>query len=244
MSGLRPLLTHFSLQRTLAGVIFIPLLAYCFDPFRDMNLSFLARLIFWSGVIALALAVTWGARQLVRRNIRHSTVIMRDMAFAAFVLCLFAPALWVLSWLVFTFSGQETPGPTAVMPYGFMLAAGLMFVHKRDEATPEEPAQTPRLFRRLPQDFDGTVFRLTVRDHYVDVVTSVGVFTIRSRLTDAISEMEPVLGFCTHRSHWVTEAAIAGIEKQGNRTFLKLCNGDLIPISRKYRSELEQAGLV
>lgn len=244
MSKLSPIFAHFSLQRVLAGLVLVPLLAYSFAPFRDMDLSFPIRMVFWSGVIALALAATWVAGKLVRARISDSATYLRDGMFALLILCQFAPALWLLTWLVFTFNGSSAPGLLTVMPYGVMLATGLMLVRQRDVTSPDDPQQFPRLYRRLPTEFEGQIFRLTVRDHYVDVVTSDGVYTIRSRFTDAIDEMDPVPGHCTHRSHWVTEAAIVGVEKQGGKTFLRLCNGDFVPVSRKYRPGLEQAGLV
>ncbi|MDA7965896.1 LytTR family DNA-binding domain-containing protein [Ruegeria sp.] len=245
MSKLSPILAHFSLQRVLAGLVLVPLLAYSFAPFHDMDLSFPVRLIFWAGVIALALMTTWVAGYLVRLRVSESAVYLRDGVFALLILCQFAPALWVLTWLVFTFNGTSAPGLMTVMPYGVMLAMGLMLVRQRDVTQPEEEIpQLPRLYRRLPPGFEGQIYRLTVRDHSVDVVTSDGVFTIRSRFTDAIDEMDPVPGHCTHRSHWVTEAAILGVEKQDGKTFLKLCNDDFVPVSRKYRPGLEQAGLV
>ena len=209
-----------------------------------MNLTFTARLIFWAGVVALALAVTWGAGKVVRRTVSPSRWLIRDVAFAAVILCLFAPALWLLSWMVFTCSGQKSPGPGMVMPYGLMLTAGLMLILQRDKVESDEPQSQPRLYRRLPPDFDGQVICLKGRDHYVDVVTSAGVFTIRSRLVDAVEEMGLIPGHCTHRSHWVTAASIVGVEKQGGKTFLILCNEDRVPVSRKHRPELEQAGVI
>ncbi|MES0825971.1 LytTR family DNA-binding domain-containing protein [Ruegeria sp. SCP11] len=85
---------------------------------------------------------------------------------------------------------------------------------------------------------------MTVRDHSVEVVTSEGTITIRSRFTDAIAEMELVSGHCAHRSHWVADDAIVGVERKGGMTFLRLRNNDLVPVSRKYKPMLEQDGIV
>jgi DNA-binding LytR/AlgR family response regulator len=63
-------------------------------------------------------------------------------------------------------------------------------------------------------------------------------------LGDAIDEMEPVKGICTHRSHWVALGAIKRVEREGARLFVVLRNGDRVPVSRKYRPRLEQAGLI
>ena len=66
----------------------------------------------------------------------------------------------------------------------------------------------------------------------------------RGAAQDAVNEMEPVEGFCTHRSHWVTRAAVKRVERQGNRLYAALINGEMIPVSRKYRENLENAGLI
>ena len=68
--------------------------------------------------------------------------------------------------------------------------------------------------------------------------------TIRSRFYDAVAEMEPVQGHFTHRSHWVVDRAISGVERQGGKTALRLSNGDLVPVSRTYKPMLEQDGVV
>ncbi len=106
------------------------------------------------------------------------------------------------------------------------------------------PREIPRLARRLPDDFEGPILRLTVRDHFVDVVTEHGVHTIRMRFADAVDEMEPVQGYFTHRSHWVCRDAVGGAERDNGRYFLRLTNGDLVPVSRTYRPGLEDAGFI
>lgn len=244
MSKLTPLLAQCSPQRVVAGLVFTPLLAYSFAPFRDMSLSFPQRLLFWTGVMLLALAATWTARKLVRERLQHSGLLIRDFVFALLILILFAPSLWLLTWVLFTLGGQMAPGLLAVAPYGVLFAAGLVLVHRRDQSAPETAPQKPRLNARLPATFQGQIYRLSGRDHLVDVVTSEGTFTLRLRLSDAIAEMDPVPGHCTHRSHWVADAAIAGVGQADGRTYLRLRNDDLVPVSRKYKPMLKADGLI
>ncbi len=169
---------------------------------------------------------------------------MRDFAFVLLILTLFAPSLWFLTWILFTLNGLMAPGILKVAPYGLLFATGLLLVRQREETAAPVFEPRPRLFNRLPATFEGQVYRLTVRDHYVDVVTSDGTFTIRSRFTDAIAEMEPVQGHCTHRSHWVVDSAIVGVEKEKGKSFLHLSNGDQVPVSRKYKQQLVDDGLL
>ncbi len=244
MMKLSPIISFLSLQRVMAGLVFIPLLAYSFAPFRDMTLPFSQRMLFWTGVMLLALAATWSAGKLVRERLNRSGLLVRDFAFALLILTMFAPSLWLLTWILFTLNGLIAPGLMVVAPYGLLFATGLLLVRQREEtAAPVEAAPRPRLYNRLPATFQGQIYRLTVRDHLVDVVTSEGLFTIRSRFTDAIDEMEPVPGHCTHRSHWVVDAAIIGVEKECGKTFLRLINGDQVPVSRKYNQQLVDDGL-
>lgn len=243
-SKLSPIISFCSLQRVVAGLVFVPLLAYSFAPFRDMTLSYSQRLLFWTGAMLLALVATWAAGQLVRTKLSLSGSLFRDFAFAALILLLFAPSLWFLTWILFSLNGRMAPDLLKVVPYGLLFATGLILVRQwgdPDEAV-EEPR--PRLYHRLPTDFEGEIYRLTVRDHSVDVVTSEGTFTIRSRFTDAIAEMEPVPGHCTHRSHWVVDSTIVGVKKEAGKTYLRLRNGDQVPVSRKYKQHLVDDGLL
>ncbi len=197
--------------------------------------------------MVIALCVTWMARRLVNGRLLLTKLPVRDLAFAALILALFTPCLWVLAWALFSVGGHETPALLTAANYGAIFSAGLVLVLRGDsEPSPavHGKSEQPRLVRRLPQDFQGLIYRLTVRDHNVDVVTSQGTFTIRSRFTDAINDMEPVAGHCSHRSHWVTDASIVRAEKSDGKTWLRLVNGDLVPVSRKYRPKLEEDGLI
>lgn len=112
-------------------------------------------------------------------------------------------------------------------------------------ADPEpEPAPPPRLVRRLPEDYQGPILHLSSEDHFVDVITAAAVHRLRMRFADAIDEMDTVEGFLTHRSHWVAREAIDGVEREGARIFIRLVNGDRVPVSRTYRPGLEQAGIL
>ncbi|WP_170553795.1 LytTR family DNA-binding domain-containing protein [Ruegeria atlantica] len=244
----RPILAEFTLRRVIAGVGFPPLLASAFQPFPAIYLTYPQRLVFWIGVLGLALCVTWIVRRVSRKFFAEAHFSWRDIALVFFILVLFVPSMWLMSYLLFSAGGQQAPDVLAVAPYGALFATGLVLVRGYSHA--DEPVQdqiappSPRLTKRLPESFSGQIYRLTVRDHAVDVVTSAGTFTIRSRLTDAIAEMEPVPGHCTHRSHWVADDAIVGVEKLDGKSFLRLKNTDLVPISRKYKPGLELDGLI
>jgi DNA-binding LytR/AlgR family response regulator len=75
-------------------------------------------------------------------------------------------------------------------------------------------------------------------------VTDRGTETLRLRLSDAIDEMEPVEGLCTHRSHWVALAAITASERRQGKLFVRLSNGERVPVTRTYAPKLEAAGVI
>lgn len=106
------------------------------------------------------------------------------------------------------------------------------------------PEPEPRLWRRLPEEIRGRILYISANDHHVEVVTQAGRHVLRLRLADAINEMEPVEGMCVHRSHWVALAAIAQVERiNAHKTQVHLINGDTLPVSRKYKINLDEAGL-
>lgn len=111
-------------------------------------------------------------------------------------------------------------------------------------ATEQGDVAEVRLVRRLPEDVAGDVLSLTASNHHVDVTTTQGRATLRLRLSDAIGEMEGVEGFCIHRSHWVSQDAILEVKRlNAQKIVVVLKNGDELPVSRKYRVNLETAGL-
>jgi len=105
------------------------------------------------------------------------------------------------------------------------------------------PAEPARFARRLPIGFKLPILRLSARDHFIDAVTPSGTCAVRIRFADAVNEMDSVPGFCTHRSHWVAQEAIKACRREGGRDVLLLVNGDVVPVSRKYKPELVRAGM-
>ncbi|WP_247744069.1 LytTR family DNA-binding domain-containing protein [Ruegeria sp. R14_0] len=233
-------------QRVVAGFVFLPMLAYAFPPFLMADLPFVLSFVFWVGVMCIALSATWLARKLIHGSTAFVNLPIRDLLYALFVLLLFVPSLWVLAHVLFFVGGHSGPDVARVLGYSALFTAGLILTCRVEPRKSQEPPArpVPRLARRLPASFQGQIYRLTSRNHYVDVVTSEGTFTIRSRLTDAIAEMEPLVGHCAHRSHWVAKDAVTGTEKVADRSYLKLVNGDLVPISRKYKPQLEKDGVI
>ncbi len=232
-------------KAALPGCICAVALAGTVDPFHGAQLPFGVLSIFWLLVLVLAAMSTCAAENLVPPRLRERHWLFRDVSVALCIIALFAPTLWLLFWTIARGFGGLSPSFSEIARYGVILATGLILLKRVVPLSEKQSVKiSPRLERRLPDGFSGEVLRLTVEDHSVCVVTTEGSHVIRMRFSDAIDEMEPVPGYCTHRSHWVAEAAIESVERQSGRISLRLLNGDMVPVSRKYRPALEEAGII
>ncbi|GGH31975.1 transcriptional regulator, LytTR family [Cribrihabitans marinus] len=230
-------------------VVMLAFLAAETEPFGVQGVSFVVRFLFWLVLIGAAAVSVVAGFLFVHRKAALQGGFLRDALIAVAIAALFVPLFWGLLSLLHLQGGEAMPDFTRALKYGAVFSTGIVVVRRGLPAldsvlVPPGDAPQPRLHRRLPDDFTGRVLRLTVRDHFVDVVTTDGTFTVRSRFADAIDEMEPVVGHCTHRSHWVARDAIESVERAGGKIHLRLVNGDRVPVSRKYRPGLEKAGLV
>lgn len=215
------------------------------------------RSLYWLAVTTGTVFVGVGVRAVVAAWIGHEKPLVFDAAATLLFTFVFAPLVWLLRRTVDLASGIDPVRFLDVAAHTFLIA-GLVFVIRRHTVGSEHGTyltpkphvaarayREPRLRRRLSPETTGTIIRLSSRDHHVDVVTTDTQETLRMRLIDAIDEMEPVEGYCTHRSHWVAREAIAEVDrKQPGKIFLVLINGDRVPVSRKYKPDLEAAGIL
>ena len=209
-----------------------------FDP--------LMRFVFWTLLIGIAVALVWLARILVSKL--FADIRYRDHAAFSSVMAglLFLPFSIVLPHIFYAGSEARFLVPELVLITVFGSLVGHWVAHALlSTAKAEEPqVEVPRIMSRLPADKRGDLIRMTVRDHYVDVYTTAGMHSLLMRFRDATQEADTVDGFCVHRSHWVTRAAITGVLRRNGRVFLSLTDGTEVPVSRKYRPNVEEAGLL
>ncbi|MFT4000182.1 MAG: LytTR family DNA-binding domain-containing protein [Rhizobium sp.] len=95
------------------------------------------------------------------------------------------------------------------------------------------PPQAPILSRLKPEN-RGKLMRLTVRDHYTEVVTSRGRELILLRFGDALTEIGNTEGIRLHRSHWVAADHVAGLKRDNGKLFVIARDGAQMPVSRSY----------
>ncbi len=94
---------------------------------------------------------------------------------------------------------------------------------------------------RLSAPLGGRLLCLEMQDHYLKVHHSAGSEMILCRMEDAARELGG-LGRRVHRSWWVAADAVEGVEREGQRTFLRLTDGRSVPVGRSYRPDLKAAG--
>ena len=105
-------------------------------------------------------------------------------------------------------------------------------------ATSDEPAPPAILLRLKPQN-RGKLLRLSVQDHYTEVVTSRGRELILLRFADALNETVPVEGYRIHRSHWVAETHVAFVKRDKGKLLIVTESGEELPVSRPNEAEIK-----
>jgi hypothetical protein len=241
-------------RRTLIIWVVVSVWAAAAGPFGTYDTqNFWLRLAFWTAVIVCSSLLGHLCHRAAKKLLPRQGPIPIDLLTVALMTATFTPILKGLTDYLYL-SNPNAGGPTLIelSQYVAIITLGICVFRRvlpgfetvgyfdREQS---ENKSTPRLARRLPEDFDPTIVRLSVRDHFVEVVNMTETCTLRMRFIDAIGEMDPVIGFCTHRSHWVAKSAVACVERCQGRIQLRLINGDLVPVSRKYKPDVEAAGI-
>ncbi|MBM7068222.1 LytTR family transcriptional regulator [Actibacterium sp. 188UL27-1] len=207
-----------------------------------------SRGIYWTSVIGAALLIVVVARTVIRHvfhDLDAPTLATADVVTFGLT---FTPFLYVFTiW----FTGlASSPMPGSVMfALVLLIAIGIRFLEfvlprsgrklpDRPTAPLAEEQTAPRLVARLPLGRRGALIRLSVRDHYVDVVTDLGDATLLMRFGDALAELEGADGLQVHRSHWVAVKAVDRLIRKKGRVLLVLIDGTEVPVSRPFLAQV------
>jgi hypothetical protein len=101
-----------------------------------------------------------------------------------------------------------------------------------------DDAPLNELMNKLPIEKRGQLLCLEMDDHYLTVYTSKGHHLVLMRFKDALILLKSYNGLQTHRSWWVAQDAVISVEREARKTFLKLSNDLLVPVSRTYLKNL------
>jgi LytTr DNA-binding domain len=105
-------------------------------------------------------------------------------------------------------------------------------------APTEAALVTPPIVGRLKPENRGRLLRLSVQDHYTEVVTTRGRELILLRFTDAVNETAGVSGRRIHRSHWVADDHVKTVARERGKLFIEAADGTMLPVSRPYEAEI------
>jgi hypothetical protein len=80
------------------------------------------------------------------------------------------------------------------------------------------------------------LYSVSAEEHYVRIHTSSGDALIYKRFADAVKELDVMNGIRIHRSHWVSPYAISSVIRDGKTMYIKLQDGERLPVSRPYQA--------
>lgn len=220
-------------------------------------LPLVLRLLYWAVTIGTGMVVGSGVRAFVSVVLVQLSFRKTALISAALMSLLFTPPMYVFSMMMLRAKAPYLPNFFEVMLFVFSISLGIAAFRKtispdaaRTHAANEPLAPIPvlkplpRLLQRIDPCLRGDLISISVRDHYVDVLTTGGQSSLLMRLSDAIAEVEDVDGGQVHRSHWVAWSAVQGVERDGAKVLLRMPYGARLPVSRNHRDKLETRGLV
>lgn len=219
-----------------------------FGTFGALGLG--ERLVYWT----LATVIVWAPASIMARQFASSNwsvlrpIWARTLAAAAIAA---APGAFVVAFLEGAMRGTEITGPGIVRlyVYVFVLSGATALIVSRlsrsrtrtltgepapSEPAPAAPVATPSV---LGSRLGGEILSLTMEDHYLRIVSTVGEDLVLMRMADAARLLSGA-GWRIHRSHWVASGAIAHVERQGRRRFAVLADGRHLPISHDRSVEM------
>lgn len=213
-----------------------------------LSMGFPQRFAFWLITLTGAMIVAEAIRRIIVPLIEDRSYIVFDAMIVGLMTLSFSPVAYLITSQVFT-AYTETPNLILVGRDVFLLTTCMMILRRcflkfRHLFWIEtEMLEGPLLQRKIDLKL-GRIMRLHVENHNVHIIAEHGRVSVRMSLNEAILEMSPVEGQLTHRAHWVAAWAINTNITIDGRLYLELVNGDLVPISRTYRPELEGSGLL
>ena len=209
--------------------------------------SFLWRLGYWGSAIACAIifGLVFGA--FWRDVLRERADWKQDVATALSMALTFgALVVWTnrrLSGLApaETMATGVTLGAVFVISYGVIAALRVVETFEQDSAG----CARDRLLARIDAPKSARLARISSDNHHIRIMTLDGAeHRILMRMRDAVQEVDVEPGLWVHRSHWVANAAIVEVSRDGTREILTLTCGSEIPVGPKYRDNLIHAGVI
>lgn len=250
MKGLRTLRIATEVLRFCAIVGGLGLIFAWLGVYNTGALPFYKSFVFWSTTMAVGAGTSllvapfiWGPRF-------EQVGAVFKIAIASVIISV--PVTLVL---VFMFSSAPSFSParlasqfTYVLVVSMIVTAAAYVRHVMVNKSPDADHDRDPMasfLERLPVKYrNADLYAISSEDHYLRVHTSVGEELILMRLADAVRELAGADGLQVHRSWWVATAAIRDERRVDGRSLLVLANATEVPVSRSYRTQAKEAGLV
>lgn len=159
------------------------------------------------------------------------------MLFGQVLLLLAAITLPVYTW-------EDMQEQMAAQSGSSMLATAESTANLREiDASHQSQDGLALFFARFSKPLEGRLLCLEMQDHYLVVHHTGGSEMILCRMEDAVRELG-CHGQRVHRSWWVSADAVAGVEREGQRTFLRLTDDRRVPVGRSFRPDLKAKGWI
>ncbi len=213
---------------------------------------------YWIIRILTEALLFFALREVVERYLlpKHSALVTSTVAFflslVPFVLTITAFDL-VLGHPELGLGNGENAGHGRIAEFGLELvylsdnhlalclllsASRLLKFHRPCETEQISPEVT--FLQTLEPKLSGDILWITAQEHYVKIVTTKETRTVLYRFSDLVRDLYTYPGMQIHRSHWIAYEAISDIEKSGQTMKVTLSTGDILPVSRTYRAQLEE----
>lgn len=239
-------------RRLIGMAVVAAILGYAgpFDTFAELTLA--PRIAYWTVIVFVTYGVGMTAGLVLMHRLQrfmhtHWARVL-TIGFGASV-----PVTLVVALIDFGFlKGNPFLPPDIFLLFSYCLAVslGVGVLHELLArpaplaASAAAAATMPGILERLPHPQRGRLLALSVRDHYVEVLTDRGRGLVLMRLSDAIKETGTVVGLQIHRSHWVALDAVVRVSRVDGKVAVELPNGDRLPVSRGFLPAARAAGLV
>jgi len=233
-------------------------------PFGTIDVAFTKRAIYWCVIVAGSIVVGKAIRVAIEIWLEPTHPLLEKVVVALLMSFALSPPIWFYSAAYF---GESAVPPlrdffifVVIVTFGVQLIRWALDEHflrfgsldgrapamaAETEDTASDPAAPPpRLLERIETDLQGNILRISARDHYLDVFTDKGRAELLLRFSDALTEVDGLEGAQVHRSHWVAWEAVIGSERDGARLFLRLADGDRVPVSRRFHDTVANQGLL
>ncbi len=208
-----------------------------FGTFTDIE--FWERSFYWSAVVIVSVLLAQMVKVFIDLNFVHHARWKKALYIASALTLIVPPILFGLTALLI---GEKHSHDAPYWLYVTLTFSLTILVIVIQYLLGYETFKSlPALYQRLSNPNVKKIYRLTVRDHYVDVYTDQGMETLLMRFSDALTEMDGQHGNQIHRSHWVSCDDVREMKKIKGRLFVGMSDGSLLPVSRaNQESCLEQ----